>query len=65
MLNTQTMPATIQSALIVSSPETRAILSHITEDEALSYDEKYKLIDDVLAHANEAGREIVTAEVMK
>ena len=49
-----TLTTTIQNALIASSDETREITAHIFENDELTYGEKYKLLDDILAHA-EAG----------
>ena len=54
MDTTPTMQKTIQNALIASSDETREITAHIFENDELTYGEKYQLLDDILAHAEEA-----------
>ena len=53
MDTTPTMHTTIQNALIASSDETREITQNILDDDSLDYGEKYKLIDDILTHAEE------------
>lgn len=56
MDTTPTMHTTIQNALIASSDETREITMNVMADDSLDYGEKYKLIDDILAHAEEAAQ---------
>ena len=55
-MDTPTMNTTIQNALIASSDETREITAHIFENDELTYGEKYQLLDDILAHAEEAAQ---------
>ena len=52
-MDTPTMNTTIQNALIASSDETREITMNVMADDSLTYGEKYKLLDDILAHAEE------------
>ena len=54
MDTTPTMHTTIQNALIASSDETREITMNVMADDSLTYGEKYQLLDDILAHAEEA-----------